>query len=165
MKIDISDILVSDGADMKVDLTGVPLQQEPADGYIIEGDMSFCGTLTNNNGILHLAGWLEAVYKSACYRCLGEVSSRLRLKISENFTSNSDADKKDMYPFEGKMLDISRALNDNIILNLPMKHLCSDQCRGLCSKCGGNLNEVQCDCIDDGIDPRMEGLNKFFERS
>lgn len=165
MKIDISDILVSDGADMKVDLTGVPLQQEPADGYIIEGDMSFCGTLTNNNGILHLDGWLEAVYKSACYRCLGEIGGALRLRIKENFSGSTDAEQNDMYPFEGKKLDISRALNDNIILNLPMKHLCSEQCRGLCSKCGANLNEVQCGCSDDAIDPRMEGLYKFFERS
>jgi len=89
----------------------------------------------------------------------------LRLRVKENFSSSTDAEQNDMYPSEGKKLDISRALNDNIILNLPMKHLCSEQCRGLCSKCGANLNEVQCGCSDDSIDPRMEGLSKFFERS
>ena len=165
MKVDISDILTVNGASARIDWTGEPPEREPVEGCIIDGDISFSGTLTNNNGILHLDGWLEAAYKSACYRCLGEVRGTLRLRVKENFSSSTDAEQNDMYPSEGKKLDISRALNDNIILNLPMKHLCSEQCRGLCSKCGANLNEVQCGCSDDSIDPRMEGLSKFFERT
>ncbi len=164
MKVDISDVLRINGASKKVDLTGEPLEREPAETCVIVGDISFSGTLTNNKGILHLDGSLEAAYMSKCYRCLGEVRKILKLKIKEDFINSVDAGSTDMYSFEGKILDISKALNDNIILNLPMKHLCSDQCRGLCGKCGGNLNEVQCGCVDDTIDPRMEGLNKFYEK-
>ena len=130
--------------------TGPAPPERTYGGFVIDSDISFSGTLTNNNGILHLDGWLEAVYKSACYRCLGEIGGALRLRIKENFSGSTDAEQNDMYPFEGKKLDISRALNDNIILNLPMKHLCSEQCRGLCSKCGANLNEVR-RCSDDAI--------------
>jgi uncharacterized protein len=165
MEIDISDILASNGAGMKVEWTGALPQREPADGCVIEGDVSFSGTLTNNSGIIYMEGRFEASYKSACYRCLNEVSRKLRLKIRESFTAGADAEENDTYPFEGKVLDISKALNDNIILNLPMKHLCTEQCRGLCSKCGNNLNDVQCGCTDDAIDPRLEGLSRFFEKS
>ncbi len=165
MKVDISDIIRINGSSMKIEFIEEPPEREPAEGCIIDGDISFSGTLTNNNGILHLDGHIDASYRSECYRCLSEVKTALALKIKEDFINSADVGDTDMYPFEGKILDISRALNDNIILNLPMKHLCSDQCRGLCSKCGGNLNEVQCGCVDDTIDPRMEGLNKFFEQS
>lgn len=165
MKVDISDIITINGACLKIDWTGGPPEREPVEGCTIEGDVIFSGTLTNNSGILHLDGWLEAAYKSACYRCLGEVRGALRLRIKEDFSGSADSERNDMYLFEGKKLDISRALNDNIILNLPMKHLCSEQCRGLCSSCGANLNEVRCGCSGDSIDPRMEGLRSFFEKS
>ena len=102
MKVDISDILTISGAGMEIDWTGAPPEREPADGFVIDSDISFSGTLTNNNGILHLDGWLEAVYKSACYRCLGEIGGALRLRIKENFSGSTDAEQNDMYPFEGK---------------------------------------------------------------
>jgi uncharacterized protein len=165
MKVDISDILAVNGASKEVGYKGEPPEREPTEGCFIDGDIAFSGTLTNNNGILHLDGSLDASCSSVCYRCLGEARTPLKLKIEEDFINSADAGQNDMYPYEGKILDISKALNDNIILNLPLKHLCSDQCKGLCSKCGGNLNEVQCGCVDDMIDPRMEGLNKFFEKS
>jgi len=165
MKVDVSDILLINGASRKFSFVGEPPVRVPSDGCAIDGDISVTGTVTNNKGILHLDASLEAVCKSECYRCLKEVRSTLRLKIEEDFVNRADAEQTDMYPFEGKVLDIGKAVNDNIILNLPMKHLCSDQCKGLCSKCGVNLNEVQCDCVDDTIDPRLEGLNNFFKKS
>lgn len=163
MKVDLSDIVRVNGASMKIEFTEGPLEREPVHGCLLNGDTTFYGTLTNNNGILHLDGRLKTDYSSECYRCLNTVGRTLEVRIKEDFINSSDAGMTDMYPFEGKTLDISKALNDNIILNLPMKHLCSEQCKGLCSKCGANRNEVQCGCGDDVTDPRLEGLNKFFE--
>ncbi|HEX2944665.1 MAG TPA: DUF177 domain-containing protein [Clostridia bacterium] len=163
MKVDISDILRIDGTSLKLEFHEEPPEREPAEGFKLVGALEFAGTLTNNDGILHLDGRLKASYDSVCYRCLDAVNKTLDLGIKEDFINSADAGQTDMYPFEGKVLDISKALTDNIILNLPMKQLCSEKCRGLCSKCGANLNEVQCGCSDDDVDPRMEGLNKFFE--
>lgn len=148
---------------MELDFEEVPSETELAEGCLLDGKLSFVGTLTNTNGILQLDGRLKAVYSSECYRCLVTVSKVLELKIKESFISSAEAELADMYPFEGKVLDISKALNDNIILNLPMKQLCSNDCKGLCSKCGANLNEAGCSCSKDDIDPRMEGLNKYFD--
>ncbi len=163
MKVDISDIIRVNGASMKLDFEEAPSQQEPVEGYHLEGTLSFTGTLTNTNGILQLDGRLMTAYSSECYRCLSKVGRVLDVKIKENFINSADADGSDMYPFEGKILDLDKALRDNIILNLPMKQLCSGDCKGLCSRCGANLNEEQCGCGDDDIDPRLEGLNKYFD--
>lgn len=164
MKVDISDILRIDGTSVKLEFHETPPEREPAQGFELVGDLEFTGTLTNTDGILQLDGRLKASYNSVCYRCLSAVDKTLELEIKENFINSADVGQSDMYPFEGKVLDISKALTDNIILNLPMKQLCSEKCRGLCSKCGANLNEVQCGCGDDDVDPRMEGLKKFFEQ-
>lgn len=163
MKVDVSEIVRINGASMKLAFEEAPPEREPVEGYVLDGDLSFTGTLTNANGILQLDGRLKSVYCSICYRCLGSVNGMLDLRIKENFVNSANEEQTDMYPYEGKVLDIGKALNDNIILNLPMKQLCSENCKGLCSKCGKNLNEAQCNCSEDGIDPRMEGLVKYFE--
>jgi uncharacterized protein len=165
MKVDVSEIIRINGASMQFDFEEAPQEREPVEGFTIDGTLSFAGTLTNTNGILQLDGRLKTTYSSICYRCLGAVDGKLDLKIKENFINSADADtvQNDMYPFEGKILELDKVLNDNIILNLPMKQLCSEDCKGLCSKCGINLNEAQCDCSEDDIDPRMEGLVKYFK--
>lgn len=163
MKVDISDILRANGASMELDFEEDPPEREPAEGCLLDGKLSFTGTLTNTNGILQLNGRLKADYNSECYRCLGAVKKSMNLKINENFVNSGEAEQPDMYAFEGKILNIGKALNDNIILNLPMRQLCSNDCKGLCTSCGANLNETQCDCGNNKMDPRMEGLGKYFE--
>ena len=148
---------------MELAFEELPSERELIEGCLLEGKLSFVGTLTNTNGILQLDGRLNAAYSSECYRCLEAVNKVLDLKIKENFINSADSEQAEMYSFEGKVLDIGKALNDNIILNLPMKQLCSEDCKGICRNCGGNLNEVQCGCMEDDIDPRMEGLNKYFD--
>lgn len=163
MKVDISDIVRLNGASMELSFKEEPPEKELVKGCVLEGDITFSGRLTNEAGILHLDGSLLAKYASECYRCLSNTGKTLDLKIKEDFINSAQAGQSDMYLFEGKILDIGKALEDNIILNLPMKHLCSEQCKGLCAKCGANLNIKLCDCVEDTIDPRMEGLSKYFK--
>ena len=56
------------------------------------------------------------------------------------------------------MIDISKDVRDYMILSTPMKRLCKEECKGLCAKCGTDLNEKQCDCNDDEIDDRWKVL-------
>ena len=56
------------------------------------------------------------------------------------------------------IIDISKEVRDYMILSIPMKRLCKEDCKGLCVKCGTDLNEKQCDCSDDEIDDRWKVL-------
>jgi len=58
-------------------------------------------------------------------------------------------------------IDISEDVKDYALLAVPMKKLCSEDCIGLCYKCGKNLNEGECNCIKEEIDPRWEPLLKL----
>jgi uncharacterized protein len=55
-------------------------------------------------------------------------------------------------------IDIDKEVRDYAILSVPMKRLCKEDCKGLCIRCGANLNEEQCDCKDDEIDDRWKIL-------
>ena len=163
MKVNISDIIRVNGALMELDFVEAPPETKPVEGYLLDDRLSFSGTLTNINDIIQLDGCLKVDYNCECYRCLRTVKKTLELKIVERFANSADAEQSNMYHFEGKVLDIGKVFNDNIILNLPMKILCSDDCKGLCIKCGANLNKEQCGCKKDDIEPRLEDLNKYFD--
>lgn len=62
---------------------------------------------------------------------------------------------------EADQIDISREVRDYALLSLPMKKLCSDDCRGLCPVCGQDLNKKECDCPKSSMDPRWEPLLKI----
>lgn len=165
MKVDISDIIRINGASLKLEFEEIPINgRELAEGYIIDCPVGFTGALTNmGGGILELDGRLKASYKTACYRCLKEIGGHIDIKINDCFANGTKtAEEMDAYCFEGKLIDLDKVLEDNIILNLPMKEVCSAQCRGLCQICGTNLNEAPCSCRVDSVNPQMEALDNFF---
>ena len=61
-------------------------------------------------------------------------------------------------------LDLYEFCFGEILLSLPMKHLCSEDCKGICLNCGKNLNEGSCGCVTKSIDPRLEVLATLLEQ-
>jgi uncharacterized protein len=164
MQIDVSDIIKINDATLDVDYKGV-LEDftSLSDGYIFDKPVSFNGVVTNAGGVLKLDGRLKASYTTKCYRCLKDIDRELRLRIKEDFLPPQANNDYEFYTYEGNAIDIDKVLKDNIILNLPMKQVCVDNCKGLCRTCGADLNIGQCDCKqEDDVDPRMEALKNFF---
>ena len=62
---------------------------------------------------------------------------------------------------ETDKIDLAKDIRDYAILAVPMKKLCSEDCKGLCPKCGKNLNDGTCDCHEEKMDPRWEPLQKL----
>lgn len=60
-------------------------------------------------------------------------------------------------------LDLYDVVLGEILLSLPMKHLCSEDCKGICPTCGKNLNENSCNCAEKSIDPRLEVLKELLK--
>lgn len=75
--------------------------------------------------------------------------------VVENLQNENDDD--DYIVVKNRELDLDEFVNEEVSLSLPNKILCSEDCKGLCSKCGMSLNLKQCDCKKD-VDPRMEAL-------
>ena len=99
-----------------------------------------------------------------CSRCLKNVK-----KVVENHFEKEVylkmpeiLEDEECFYLEGGALDITEMMIEDLILNLPMQVVCSEDCKGICPKCGVNLNEQSCTCEEEAIDPRMEALKKFF---
>ena len=80
----------------------------------------------------------------------------------------SGLEYQNAHPFQGPVrvndyqLPLDELVEEELILNLPSKNLCRKDCRGLCPKCGKNLNEGLCGCRSDTIDPRLEVLRQLM---
>ncbi len=108
--------------------------------------------------------------EAECSRCLDnfetEVKSRLQfviqlLEISQ--PQDSDDDDYVILPKTIQDYDIGPRVREAILLELPLKPLCSETCLGLCPMCGVNLNESECDCTPDKADERWDLLKQLFD--
>lgn len=95
---------------------------------------------------------VEAKVMLECSRCLELYSQYLSFSYEEIYTEEpfrvigklTEEDFK--FTIENNMIDISSSVRENIILNLPIKPLCKEDCKGLCPICGKNLNRETCSC-------------------
>lgn len=163
MKVDISSIVKANGASLSISYNDdLPGLNEAAGEFVFEKPVGFEGELTNASGMMKLAGLLKAEYVSRCSRCLNDIACEMNIKVSENFLEKDESTGPEVYTYEDNYILIDDVLKDNIILNLPVKQVCDENCKGLCPKCGVDLNKDECSCKDDELNPQMEILKNFF---
>lgn len=105
---------------------------------------------------------VRTVAHYTCDRCLDEFDQNLgaafRLVYSKQTGDQSDDDEYRSLAEKETEIDLSADIRENMLLFLPMKHLCNETCKGLCPHCGTNLNYETCDCHQETLDPRWEIL-------
>ncbi len=138
MNVDLLPIIKNENE--KVVFQG-PLSYE-YDGADITVDVS--GYVVNFAGTLEIHGDAKAEISAPCARCLQPVKSEMELTIDEVVGENE-------IELEGMLLDISSVVYGELIVNIPIRFVCNDHCKGLCPKCGANLNITQCECKEDEI--------------
>ncbi len=80
--------------------------------------------------------------KGSCTRCLAETEREYEAEIRELCEENGE----DGYPVIHDRIDLSKMVDDAVLMNLPVSFLCKEDCLGLCNKCGANLNDGECKC-------------------
>lgn len=117
-------------------------------------------------------GDMRAIMTLECARCLEELEKEFTNKTDfiicakDMYEKNKDILDNENYIFlqgTDPYADLSPIIREEIILAISMKPLCNENCRGLCSQCGINLNESTCNCKNNQIDVRWEGLNKLSQ--
>ncbi len=123
------------------------------------------GILTNTKkGILFEAeGNTEAEF--LCSRCLETVKVPIQFNVNEMFYQAGSIEReneKEAETFCDDQIDFTDVIQRSILESLPMKVVCKDDCKGLCTKCGKNLNQGECNCDHTEFDPRLESLRTLF---
>ena len=101
------------------------------------------------DGRVRVRGKAAAQLNSRCCRCLEPVRVPITAEIDAEFAREEDPDDPDLYLFEGSKADLTNAARDALLLEMPYRVLCSEDCKGLCPGCGKNLNLGPCTCQED----------------
>lgn len=126
-------------------------------------------TLEKTNRQLYLHAEVKTGGIFTCDRCLDDFRREVICTFSIVYVSDDRTDVElegedvQVISPDTNLLDIGEDVRQYVILVLPQKLLCKDECAGLCPSCGRNLNKGSCECVREEIDPRWEGLKKFLE--
>lgn len=121
------------------------------------------GFIVNNAGALTLRGMLSAAMRCVCDRCAAEFDREVSYPLDIPLASElQDEENPDYFLLEGDELDLEELLETVFILNMDTRFLCREDCKGLCSRCGKNLNEGPCGCRTES-DPRLAVLEQLLD--
>ncbi len=120
---------------------------------------------------LFLTAHVKTSGNFVCDRCLETfetglgIDYRMTYVYEMNEAEGLDKDEVTVIHTSANEIDITEDVREYLLLAVPMKLLCRDDCAGLCGKCGANLNRGACDCVADDIDPRWEDLKKIMNKN
>ncbi len=120
---------------------------------------------------LFLTGHIKTFGKFVCDRCLDnfekeiEVDYRMTYVYDMEDAGEIDRGEITVIHTSTNEINIAEDVREYILLSVPLKLLCKDDCAGLCSTCGANLNQGACGCPKEDIDPRWEKLKKIINKN
>lgn len=162
MKINLGSVINCEGAKLAINSAYDPGSFEFfGNSYSFEKPLSVSGEVRNIGGALRIILKIEGEYASLCDRCACEVKGRVSGGTEENITRDSEDFDSEMFCLSGYMLDMTGAIDTLLYSSLPMTTLCREDCRGLCPKCGTNLNITECNCDTTRLDPRFAIFRKL----
>ena len=124
------------------------------------------GTVRNTAGVLVMTGEVTTCIHGICDRCAAEFDRFIDFPIDVVLVtelSNEENEDEWVFPLEGDSADLDDIVRTVFVLNLDSKLLCKDDCKGLCHRCGKNLNDGPCGCQKE-LDPRFAALRQLLEK-
>lgn len=164
--------ITADGLSLVGEVTAEDLDLAEDDA-VLTGPLAVSLDLTKIEGLVAVTGVLEGTIVRQCVRCLKEYEDPLAFSVRAAFIQepksaprhpkridprkartevvevDSEEEPDDQYHYQGNQLELAPMLREHVILSAPMQPLCSDDCLGLCARCGKNLNEGPCQCAEE----------------
>ena len=126
------------------------------------------GQITDNAGYMRLTLSVTLPYSTVCARCARDVEGDFEISfertvVPEGMVEDAEEKEEDFVVVKNGMLDIDEQLVEVLLLDFPTRVLCKEDCKGLCQKCGKDLNEGPCDCPTGEINPAFAKLLQMFD--
>ncbi len=118
-----------------------------------------------SEGVL-VSGSVRGSVEGECGRCLRPISDSIDVSIQELYayahsTTDETTDEDEVGRMQGDLIDLEPVLRDAVVLALPTKPLCRDDCPGLCPECGAHRDELPADHSHELADPRWAALRNL----
>ena len=121
------------------------------------------GTVFNEAGVLRLTGTVTAEMRCICDRCGDEFESTKVTELEATIVEEDTGVDPELFILDGDSVDIDEIVSTLFILDMETKFLCREDCKGLCSRCGKNLNLGPCGCRKQ-LDPRFAVLEQLLDK-
>ena len=166
MKLGLSKIIETPGASVpfstSVDLSDLCYGVS----YPVSEPVVAEGLVRNTAGVLMMTGSIRTTIHGICDRCAAEFDRDIDFPIDVVLVTefaNEENEDEWVFPLEGDSADLDDIVRTVFVLNLDSKLLCKEDCKGLCHRCGTNLNEGPCNCQKE-LDPRFAALKQLLEK-
>ena len=124
------------------------------------------GAVRNTAGVLVMTGSIRTTIHGICDRCADPFDRDIDFPIDVVLVdelANEENEDEWVFPLEGDSADLEDIVRTVFVLNLDSKLLCKDDCKGMCCRCGKNLNDGPCSCQKE-LDPRFAALKQLLEK-
>jgi len=139
------------------------------ESFRVAAPVSLALDIRKDKQTFHLTGRVQTTLELPCSRCLEPFTRPVDAAFDLRYqpqTANTGADEREIAEddlstafYENEEIDLGQMMREQFLL--PMKPLCSEECRGLCPVCGTNLNRGACDCRRGWDDPRFDALREL----
>lgn len=134
------------------------------------------GTAHRIQDLFKVTGTVRTGIRLSCSRCLNDVEASLSEKFSLTFSrevpqadpvaepseKELTVDEFGLIYFSGEQIDLHESIQEQIVMMLPQRPLCSESCKGLCPHCGADLNRGECGCRQPVLDDRLAILKNLI---
>lgn len=138
-------------------------------------DATVAGSATRKGEQIRLRGTIRTEVELLCDRCAAPRKAPLAVEFDTSFIPQEvevgKQENVELLPedlglsaYEGDAVDLDELVREQILLALPLRHLCREECKGLCQKCAANLNDKNCSCEQGEVDPRWAALADLKDR-
>ena len=134
--------------------------------YPVSEPVLISGTVRNTAGVLVITGNISTTIHGICDRCATAFDQDVSIPVDVVLVtelSNEENEDETVFPLEGDSADLEEIVRTVFVLNLDSKLLCKSDCKGLCCRCGRNLNFEPCICQKE-LDPRFAALKQLLEK-
>ena len=164
MVLNLKEVFERDGAAQTVSFE-LAISDIELDGvHPFNSPVQVTATATNKTGIVRLCIDTEFLYNRPCDRCMKPLTTTMNYtfehRLSASLCGDDDGDYIETPDYS---LELDELVISDILLELPLKFLCSEDCKGLCYKCGADLNVSECSCDTRPVDPRLEVLRQLLD--
>ena len=133
--------------------------------YPVSESVKAEGTVRNTAGVLVMTGEISTCIHGTCDRCARDFHRDVNIPLDVVLVTemaNEENEDEWVFPLEGDSADLDDIVRTVFVLNLDSKLLCSEDCKGLCCRCGKDLNHGPCNCQKE-LDPRFAALKQLLE--
>ena len=166
MLLDLSKIIACPGASVSFSTSLDLSDLRYGNCYPVSEPVQAEGSVRNTAGVLVMTGKIFTTIHGVCDRCASDFTSDVEFPLDVVLVtelSNEENEDEWVFPLEGDSADLDDIIRTVFVLNMDSKLLCKPDCKGICCRCGKNLNHEACSCQKE-LDPRFAALRQLLDK-